>query len=212
MSKLHIAKVVTATGIVLGCSLAACQPTQTPEKGSVISDESISSKSGGKSAEALPAQFAAVCTGTPVEAAAPYQKNSDTDRLLYAFYRPDKNDDYSFMEDYFGKSVPETWRKDQEPGAKIELVLCTTEVARELEEECEFKDKDYMLELYEVAYRVSLREAKTGEVIESTILEVSGGRCPYSHTFRKGEYVDTREGSIFRPLKRFVKPYVESDN
>lgn len=123
------------------------------------------------------------------------------------------------MENYFASlqapilEKEEEWEKEKDKAEETELVLCKTQIKRERVKECKFENlsEEYTLEIYDTADKVALYAAKTGEVLNSSTLEVPGGDCPSSHFFTEGKFVDSQEGSDLEQTVKFVKPYIEPE-
>jgi hypothetical protein len=120
----------------------------------------------------------------------------------------------------YGRStaVRDAWTRSWTPEqplalAEIELVVCAERVSAVKVEECtgyELDDAptDNVVNLNEVVYEVSLREARTGAEVAATRITARDESCPMFVSFSEGETVAEHYSFDDGAIQAFVEPYV----
>jgi hypothetical protein len=128
-----------------------------------------------------PAEYLAVCSdGRAVAQAPPHdpQKAPDPDVPIFTALKDQGVKRWLWNQDLLTKSLREagltpTTRKNYERAA---LVLCVEQMEEVLARECYVED--VTLQLYNGRYTATLREAKTGRVLETRTFEARNYKCP----------------------------------
>ena len=121
-----------------------------------------------------------VCYGIPEPRAAAYQKTAGAASPAYFFRRGSENAEYSWR----SSSELDPWKSDD--AAAYQLVICATETSRTKKKECKFDDKEpvHLLDLYSVAYDITIREARTAKIlVNKPVKEEADKTCPTMYFF-----------------------------
>lgn len=117
----------------------------------------------------------------------------------------------SASETYYQTSyiLPEAWEATYENPELTELVACVTTIPGDFVEACEYDIEGvaYTLNNNGASYEVELYEAMSGELVDSTTLEVPTEECPMFWFF----YETTEEyyPAYDQALTDWVKPYAQ---
>ncbi|MFO0591953.1 MAG: hypothetical protein U0441_30685 [Polyangiaceae bacterium] len=123
--------------------------------------------------------FRAVCDGKGEARAKGYAKDAAAAHAMVAFQRDEPKGDLRTA------SVMKLERFRPQKLEDVEVVVCITRTPGEKTETCTFDDKQppYFLELHNASYEVSVREAKTGNVLVTKTVNTENHGCPMLHTF-----------------------------
>lgn len=110
-------------------------------------------------------------------------------------------------------SLPTGWTVlEFERYPDISLVACLDRTSTELLQVCDQYEVDlegdYVVETYASTYDVTVRVATTGEVLDSTTIEVAQDECPGFVMFTEGEYTEQWYGSYADALQAFLASHV----
>ena len=157
--------------LALGCGKKGPPP---PERSSVSEvtpapvEEPLSDESLG-----------VVCNGKAEPRAKPYAKDAATPHGVRAYERDEPNgqlrvDSLMDLDRFRAPKVEDT-----------EIVVCITRTPGEKTETCTFDDKQppYFLELHNASYEITVREAKTANVLATKTVNLENHGCPMLHTF-----------------------------
>ena len=106
--------------------------------------------------------------------------------------------------------LPEAWEASYETPEETELVVCLTAVPGEMAEACEYdiEGQNYTLNNYAASYEVELYEATTGNLVDSTTLDIPAEECPmYWYFF---DLVENYYPVYDQPLTEWITPYVKN--
>jgi hypothetical protein len=115
-------------------------------------------------------------------------------------------------------AVREAWTRMWTPEhplalAEIELVVCAERQSAVKVRECTGYEvdgvvTDHVLNLNEVTYEVSLREARTGAEVAASTITARDETCPMFATFSEGETTVEHHSFDDAAIQRFVEPFV----
>lgn len=161
--------------------------------------------------------LAAVCSGTPITAAAPYDA-AGSDLHPIALYSQNSFDGsvYDFM---FPSQTnfPEEWTTPvDQPFSDIELVGCLARTEETLVETCtgyeiDEEDQEGTVEIYDAVYELTIYAAQTGEVVGTETIDTFMDECPSFVMFSTGSGEDLVEERYAQPtdeLVNLVESYV----
>lgn len=126
-----------------------------------------------------------VCRGIGIEAAAAYAAG-DGPNLVTALQGVDPSYDSSVS------ILVDGWEPEFGAYETTELVACLNRTSATPVELCEgYEDEDsglaWGVQTHSAEYEVTLREAKTGTVVDSTTMSAEAGSCPMFSTYFEGE-------------------------
>lgn len=155
--------------------------------------------------------FELLCKGQVQPRAAAYTPETPpnpimilTDSTIGAQY-----DDYSVR---YTSDLPSKWFPQIVDGtfdySPVELVACIHRANTEKVDTCEFED-DYLLDVFDSTYEVSVFVAQTGEKLANETV-VAQGSCPSIHMFDEGDtedvyYADISEAQIEAVIEPFMR-------
>ncbi len=160
--------------------------------------------------------LAAVCSGTAIAAAAPYDAAGSLHPI--ALYSQNSFDGavYDFM---FPSqtNLPEAWTVPvDQPFSDVELVGCLARTEETLVESCEGyeidgEDQTGTVEIYDAVYELTIYAAQTGEVVGTETIDTFLDECPSFVMFSTGsgeDLVEERYGQPTDELVNLVESYV----
>ncbi|MEM6782639.1 MAG: hypothetical protein AAF624_02765 [Bacteroidota bacterium] len=174
--------------LLLRLGLAACATGDSPDAPAAHAAGAVEAETATPDEPQAPLRLrdlAAACESNAVTRAAAYPADpADPPRLLVLVrdsvggtYTSSTSDLYfRTWGVYTSSDYPDT-----------EVVACLTGFEGAFLRACEFEssrdDSTYVLDLYEAAYNVRLREAQTGTLLTEFGLDATSDRCPLFHTF-----------------------------
>ena len=143
-----------------------------------------------------------VCYGIPEPRAAAYAKTPGVVSPAILLGRRNENDWYSktYSSDF------DPWKS--EDVAAYQIVICATETSRTKKKECKFDDKEpvHLLDLYSVAYDITIREARTAKVLVSKpVKQEADGVCPTMYFFHSTHDLDIPKAE--KPILALLTPF-----
>ncbi|MGH6785868.1 MAG: hypothetical protein ACREBO_03475 [Novosphingobium sp.] len=160
----------------------------------------------------FPDNFKGVCSGASVSVAAAYDAAASGHKALYfRSYKDDLTDSST--------SLPGDWTVQWSPDSDalraIDLVACAKRTAAKEAKICDgYKDDgkptENKVRWHTATYEVSVREAKTGKVLDTTTLEATGTDCPMFMNFDgNADTVDGYDSLSDSAIADFLKPHVK---
>lgn len=147
-----------------------------------------------------------VCDGQGAIAATPYQSTDNTPQRNLVFAHRDVSQDEGF--DFYDSHLfTRTWQPTQPD--RVQLVVCISENQRyERLESCEYLTGRYQLHRYRNAIEVQLREANTGEILDTVTFDSEARRCPTTKPI--GDDLEWHWSGQLpdRELYTWLKPYL----
>jgi hypothetical protein len=160
--------------------------------------------------------LAALCSGTAIAAAAPY----DAAESLHPIALYSQNSFDGSVYDFMFPSqtnLPEEWSVPvDQPFGAIELVGCLARTEETLVERCEGyeidgEDQTGTVEIYDAVYELTIYAAQTGEVVGTETIDTFMDECPSFVMFTTGSGEDLVEERYAQPtdeLVNLVESYV----
>ncbi|MBK8434778.1 MAG: hypothetical protein IPL28_27305 [Chloroflexi bacterium] len=154
--------------------------------------------------------FATVCAGQAQPRAAAYTPETAPNQIML-LSDSTIGDQYDYYNIRFTSELPEEWFPQIVDGTfdfnPAELVTCIHRTATELADTCEYED-NYILEVFNSTYEVTVYAAQTGENLVRETVEASG-ECPSMFMFDEGitedvYYADISEKQIGAIIERFA--------
>ena len=159
----------------------------------------------------FPDNFTSVCQGATQSRAHAYL-STGPHKMLYIQTYQDQLQDTSEV-------LPSDWtvqfNAKTDAYAAVDLVACGVRTGSAYVKECSGylvngKDGGQKVKLYTATYKITVKEAKTGNVLGSTILQANNTDCPTSHLFDAGQKVATvYQDPTTDALVAFLKPYAQ---
>jgi hypothetical protein len=156
--------------------------------------------------------FVAACDGVGVRQAAPFSQTPGVIHpvLVLAGHGTEMYTRSGAVRDAWTR----TWSPDDPMAlAEVELVVCAERRSSVKVQECtgyevDGQPTDAIVNLNEVVYDVSLREARTGREVAATTITARDDSCPMFVSFSEGETSVDHDSFDADAVQTFVEPYV----
>ena len=144
-----------------------------------------------------------VCDGEPQPNAAPYEKSDEYAASVFYFER--RHDAWRYPGRRHGVTLPKWWTTWEEP-ADAQLVVCVDLSDKEKVDTCHYEGEGGGVYVYNAHVEVELREAKTGEVVDTMAFDKKAPQgCP---PVKFGKEQEGIYPSYETELKDFLAPHV----
>ncbi len=152
-------------------------------------------------------EFTQVCRGTGLETASSYSAEGDLHPLVIL---EGEDPEYS----YSSVTLPDGWETAYETYETTELVACLNRVSTTPVELCEgYEDEEsgisWSVQTFDSSYDLTLRDAKTAEIVAEQSFEGPSDGCPMFSFFTEGDPDPAPEYDVpSAEIEVFLKTYV----